>query len=424
MKYKYLLIIITFFLFNLANAASFNCDQELSKVESLICANEELSLLDEKLEIIYSNALNQVVNKTQLVNQQEAWFKLRNTLINENRIRETFIPRLYKERLFQLKQYKQDKDNFFILHEKKFAKYRRGLNLRKTGDTFVFDESGYPKLYKISEFNPQNFTFSTLFESKIEYKYVAHNDDYIVLSNMNYGGKVPLIVFDRKSGKEIARKDLKNQFVWGEIENNLLIGVQKTEGILFDLKTLQIKKLKRIFHKYGYVASEVVKKDKQIIIQTPYTIDIFDLSFNRIKRIQLPQRTLQDGGYNPPRKAAVKYPPGKMVVYNNWAIINVNAKSINIYDLDSGELLKTFGIPSRSVSYSINNNKLWVFPREKNKGIASIFDLTTSKLITNFTMHSEYQIWNDTDVIILEVNRKPFRYTTFTKASLKSSLNN
>lgn len=60
------------------SAASFNCANAHSPVESLICANPELGELDEKLAHQYALARENAANESALIDEQRAWLFTRN----------------------------------------------------------------------------------------------------------------------------------------------------------------------------------------------------------------------------------------------------------------------------------------------------------------------------------------------------------
>jgi len=390
LKIKEIICVITLFIVTEVNAASFNCEQELTRVETIICNNDWLSALDEELELSYSSALTKVTDKLYLKKQQRDWLKARNQIKHK-----WDLGSAYKHRLSQLKQFELPTPENISQHRKEFKTIKGyKLEIRETGDTFVFRESDY----KITEFHPETFTFSTLYESKHKVEYVAHNDKYIVLTNMTYSSKKPLIVIERNTGKEVIRKNLKDRVQWGVIDNNKLLGVQYDELIIFDLKTLKIKKTLKNENSYRVV--NAVKKDNKIIIHTPHFIDIYDLSFKRLRRIR--------GVYD----------KDKMLVHGDFVVISGYSKTVNVYDLKTGVLVKKFEKPSSLVSYSISNGKIWIFPRTERSDNAVVYNFSTEEKLHTFNMVSDYQFWSDKNLIFLNVFERMLGYTTFTQATL------
>ena len=58
-----------------AQPASFNCEKAVTKIEKLICNDDELSKLDESLKDAYLKALNRKESKKQIIESQRQWLK-------------------------------------------------------------------------------------------------------------------------------------------------------------------------------------------------------------------------------------------------------------------------------------------------------------------------------------------------------------
>jgi uncharacterized protein YecT (DUF1311 family) len=74
-------------------AASFDCAKAGTKVEKLICANDELSKLDEALAAAYADALKST-DPDSLKAEQKAWLKVRNACTDTTCVRQTYEARL------------------------------------------------------------------------------------------------------------------------------------------------------------------------------------------------------------------------------------------------------------------------------------------------------------------------------------------
>ena len=87
---KVILCFISLVFAQTANAASFDCAKAGSKVEKMICANPELSKLDEKLNRVYSEALIKVSDPENLKQRQRGWLKSRKVCIGVACLRNTY----------------------------------------------------------------------------------------------------------------------------------------------------------------------------------------------------------------------------------------------------------------------------------------------------------------------------------------------
>ncbi|MFB3884846.1 MAG: ankyrin repeat domain-containing protein [Thermodesulfobacteriota bacterium] len=74
------IISCSLFLLGTGEAASFDCRKARTKIEKLICSNDELSKLDESLSEVYLRALNRADIKQQTIESQRQWLKYERNL--------------------------------------------------------------------------------------------------------------------------------------------------------------------------------------------------------------------------------------------------------------------------------------------------------------------------------------------------------
>ena len=81
---------------SIAFAAGFDCKKASTKIEKIICRDGALSEADEKLSVLYNSAIKRSNNKEELIQNQKAWLKRRNTLDAND------LLQLYKDRILEL----------------------------------------------------------------------------------------------------------------------------------------------------------------------------------------------------------------------------------------------------------------------------------------------------------------------------------
>ncbi len=83
-------------IFTNAQAASFDCLNAASQQEKLICANEELSVLDSTLNAAYKNALSNrdVPGVKQITVEQKNWLSSRNKCKNQECLNHAYLSRI------------------------------------------------------------------------------------------------------------------------------------------------------------------------------------------------------------------------------------------------------------------------------------------------------------------------------------------
>ncbi len=77
-----------------APAASFDCSKAITQVEKLVCADSELSKLDDKLAAAYTQALESVTDREEVKRQQRGWFSTRNLCTNVSCLNNSYEMRL------------------------------------------------------------------------------------------------------------------------------------------------------------------------------------------------------------------------------------------------------------------------------------------------------------------------------------------
>jgi len=77
-----------------AQVASFDCGKTVTNVETFICADTELSRLDEELAKVYGEVLKKTLDESLLKKQQRGWLKARNQCKDISCLRDNYRGRL------------------------------------------------------------------------------------------------------------------------------------------------------------------------------------------------------------------------------------------------------------------------------------------------------------------------------------------
>jgi uncharacterized protein len=91
-----------FFILTSANAASYDCTKANTKVEKIVCSNEEISKLDDLLSELYERTYNSLIQQgvyafiiTDLVKSQRHWLRsIRNACEDANCVKSTYESRI------------------------------------------------------------------------------------------------------------------------------------------------------------------------------------------------------------------------------------------------------------------------------------------------------------------------------------------
>lgn len=123
MKNKTSFVIAVFltyiFSFTHTQAASFDCTKANTKIEKLICSNDELSKLDEEMSNLYRTKISQTTNKHNLSQEQRHWLnQVRNICMDID-----CLIASYKSRIKELTSSLPDKK------DSELAKASSGINI-------------------------------------------------------------------------------------------------------------------------------------------------------------------------------------------------------------------------------------------------------------------------------------------------------
>src|SRR5271169_5220376 len=92
-----------------AQAASFDCSKAQTKIEKLICGDDELSKLDEDLGRAYQQALlRSGDDKPQEIKEQRFWIKIIHMSCKDT----ACLKELYQKRIHELAEYSYVPDHF------------------------------------------------------------------------------------------------------------------------------------------------------------------------------------------------------------------------------------------------------------------------------------------------------------------------
>jgi len=148
-----------------AQAVSFDCAKAQSKVEKLICGNEQASQLDKEMQSAYQEAQAHAADPVSLKTEQRQWLKMRDTCNDV-----ACIIQAYRTRLVSLKAMLTEPKACFRLLERKWPEVASGhypvcVDFLKNLNSFCEDMPAtkwkkkpfIEKNHVSNKRNPQNF---------------------------------------------------------------------------------------------------------------------------------------------------------------------------------------------------------------------------------------------------------------------------
>ena len=203
---------------NIVFAASFNCSKASSKVEVMICSDQELSILDDNLNKMYKQTLNTTDDKEYLKSEQIKWIKTRNKCITVDCLKKS-----YDDRILNLTNYKLgDKDNNSSKIEEKSLNYSKKYAGVKFGDNI--------NNYKEYSYGPNFFDMRGFGASYIYAGFSGH-----IISSKN-DDKIDKINISKSFKNKDEVYDLKNSF---DSKYNFIEKTEESKIDIFDKKYKQ-----------------------------------------------------------------------------------------------------------------------------------------------------------------------------------------
>jgi uncharacterized protein len=208
-----------------AQAASFDCGKAQSKIEKMICADAELSRLDEEIAKLYSEVFKKSPDETMLKKRQREWLKARNLCGDV-----PCLHRYYQGRIAELKEVNafKNEESYTLLMSKddEFCKHMMELfnqDLKKYGWRGDEHQEEHEEFKRIP-WEPARF--SSVINGRVEYTDVEgalfdfNNDgvqDFVVRwqSSLSNARADLLVMLDSEMVKR--RTDLASSELWNAV---------------------------------------------------------------------------------------------------------------------------------------------------------------------------------------------------------------
>lgn len=133
-------------------AASFDCKKASHNIEIMICSDDELSKMDEKLAEAYNANLVNGDEKTKAIlkSNQISWIKHTRSLVNRNNLESYQLANLYNRRIRDLKHSLFKLDDLIIVSKDKFKQHKLSTHavrrLNMNGGHYYEQNSRYPQI--------------------------------------------------------------------------------------------------------------------------------------------------------------------------------------------------------------------------------------------------------------------------------------
>lgn len=378
-----------------ASNPSFDCTRASTQIEKAICAYDELGEIDKRMSVKFNETKNSLEgqDKKRFIRGQINWNSARGLVCRYPNRYKTCLHDLYEKRIqyFTLLMSKGETgliEQYTTYRMDDYPPVWENGNLIFSG----YDETG--NSFDVKALNPLTGQETTIIHSRRGAQYLTENKKYLVFRQK---GSVahPLILKDKKSGKEIKRIKLKNPILWARIYNNQLVLVQNkrfsrsasSEVTFFSLPHL------KVIRKSHVIGGHSIKEWNNQIISIGNNIGIYDKSFNEIRVSErIPRK-------HPTRNVICAN--GQLNILKNKLIAETTCGAIRIYQLPNLTLERT--IPSYSTHSAITVNNGLIFSSSVfqggQHGDTRVFDLNTGKQLAVLPVKGDYLFSIDNKLI-------------------------
>lgn len=329
------------------HAASFDCTKASSHVERLICAENELSRLDDDLAVVYRAASAAPDAAEQVRRDQRQWLAARNACSDSACIKSAYVRRLAA---LPAPAGATTTTPAPILREILSAQFQGADNLKWIdADRIAFsqyDKSGNTK--NLVAVNIADGSVRNLVEGVQGGDFVAEDARYLAYRTEGVNAN-PLIVFDKRAGKRVASTRLQSPIVWGHISGDRLLIAQRLDAhkaaiLVYSLPGLKLERNVEIaggphFALWG-----------EKIVSLGYKLRIHDLDFKEIAVMDMPEGVPNLGA---------RCDPGPLRISGDKAVIGTNCLRLAIVDLPSARVEHILPTASNFQSFAISEGLIF-----------------------------------------------------------------
>lgn len=262
--------------------ASFDCSKAESGTEKAICANGELSQLDDDLASAYAEA-GMISDKTVLHRDQRAWVQRRDAECKTNG---HCLLELYRTRIASLRRLATQADHFGLKLVRISNAYRPSYIFGLERGRLIFSQyASSGNAHDIISLDPASGAAEILVSEVREGRYIDADDKFIAVTSQGRLTR-PLSIHDRKTGRLLRKKGLQRTILAGRIRGNRLVAVQPGEGVVFDMDSLQVVATKTLpaLDRAVFLANDL------ILTLSRNEANLYDENFNKVGVLPAPAR--------------------------------------------------------------------------------------------------------------------------------------
>lgn len=422
-------------------AASFDCTKAVSQIEKLICAEDELSRLDDELAAAYRAVSGAPSAADQVRRDQRQWLTVRNACRDRACIKSAYDRRRAELRAALDPTSQPGKPVAAPVTDAKPSIQAPAISatpgelqdsgvreiqstefkhfdgqVRVDAGRVVFshyDQSG--NSYNIVAVNIADGSTRNLAEGVRGGRFVAEDARYLVYSSEGANAN-PLVVFDKRANKRAATVRLRSPISWGHITGDRLLLAQsgwshnsKATILVYRLPDLKLERSTEITGGND----TALWSDK--IVSIGYRLGIYDLDLREIAIVDMPKP-------NPDLHSNCG--GGPLRISGDKAVVGANCAQLAVVDLPSTRIERIIPMASFFQSFAIAEGLLFTVDPDGKAPDVRVIELSSGRELARIGIDASFLAMHGKS--LLAMKRKdfstPVRFTLYEVdfASLRS----
>lgn len=413
------------------HAASFDCTKAASQVEKLICAEDELSRLDDELAAAYRAASGAPGAADQVRRDQRQWLAVRNACRDRACIKSAYDRRLAdlraargpsqagKQVAAPIRDAKpsvqapatsaapgeQQGSGVREIRSAEFKHFDGRVRIDAGRAVFHhYDQSG--NSHNIVAVNIADGSVRNLAEGVHGGTFVAEDARYLVYSSEGANAN-PLVVFDKRANKRVATVRLQQPISWGHIAGDRLFLAQsgmshnsKATILLYRLPALKLERSTEITGGND----TALWGDK--IVSIGYRLGIYDLDLREIAVVDMPK---------PDPNLRSNCGGGPLRISGDKAVVGANCAQLAVVDLLSARIERIITTASFFQSFAIAEGLLFTVDPDGKAPDVRVIELSSGRELARIGIDASFLAMQGKS--LLAMKRKdfstPVRFTLY-----------
>jgi uncharacterized protein len=413
------------------HAASFDCTKAASQVEKLICAEDELSRLDDELAAAYRAVSGDPGAADQVRRDQRQWLAVRNACRDRACIKSAYDRRLADLRAARGSSQvgkpaaapatdakpsvqapatsagpaEQEGSGVREIRSAEFKHFDGRVRIDAGRAVFShYDQTG--NSYNIVAMGISDGSARNLAEGVRGGRFVAEDARYLVYSSEGANAN-PLVVFDKRANKRVATVRLRHAISWGHIAGDRLLLLQSgmwhnsnATILVYRLPGLKLERSTEI------IGGNDTALWGEKIVSIGYRLGIYDLDLREIAVVEMPK---------PDPNLRSNCGGGPLRISGDKAVVGANCAQLAVVDLPSARIERIIPTASLFQSFATAEGLLFTVDPDGKAPDVRVIELSSGRELARIGIDASFLAMQGKS--LLAMKRKdfstPVRFTLY-----------